>query len=77
MGQAKMQGDLNVRGGAFLLDDLGSELDEDHQSRILACLKDIGTQVFVTAIDTQVLDLAAWPEVNRFHVEHGVIQEVL
>jgi DNA replication and repair protein RecF len=77
MGQVKMQYGLNVRGGAFLLDDLGSELDAVHQSRILDCLKDIGTQVFVTAIDTHAVNLTAWSEMKRFHVEHGVIQEVL
>ena len=77
MGQVKMQYALQAPRGALLLDDLGSELDEEHQSRILMCLKEIGTQVFVTAIDSHAANLAEWPIMKRFHVEHGVVQEVL
>jgi DNA replication and repair protein RecF len=77
MGQMKMQCGLGARGGVLLLDDLCSELDDEHQSRVLACLKDMGTQAFVTAIDTHAGNLPAWPVTKRFHVEHGVIQEVL
>jgi DNA replication and repair protein RecF len=77
LGQARLQQAANAPRGAFLLDDLGSELDADHQSRILACLMEIGTQVFVTAIDSHVLDFAAWPVGKRFHVEHGAVREML
>jgi len=77
MGQVKFQHALNAPRGALLLDDLGSELDEEHQSRILLCLKEIGTQVFVTAINSHTAKLAEWPGMKRFHVEHGVVREVL
>ena len=62
-------------GGAFLLDDLASELDAGHQARILSALAELGTQVFVTAIDAGSLDLSGWPERRRFHVEQGEIRE--
>ena len=77
MGQVTFQHALNAPRGALLLDDLGSELDEEHQSRILYCLKEIGTQVFVTAIDSHTASKADWPGMKRFHVEHGVVREVL
>jgi DNA replication and repair protein RecF len=77
MGQVKFQHALDAPRGALLLDDLGSELDEAHQSRILLCLKEIGTQAFVTAINSQTAKLAEWPGMKRFHVEHGVVREVL
>jgi DNA replication and repair protein RecF len=77
LGQVTFQHALKAPRGALLLDDLGSELDEDHQSRILHCLKEIGTQVFVTAIDSQAAKKAIWPGMKRFHVEHGVVREVL
>jgi DNA replication and repair protein RecF len=77
LGQAKLQQAVNAPCGAFLLDDLGSELDADHQLRILASLREIGTQVFVTAIDSHSLDFAAWPAGKRFHVEHGAVREML
>jgi DNA replication and repair protein RecF len=77
MGQVKFQHALSAPRGALLLDDLGSELDEDHQSRILGCLKEIGSQVFVTAINSHAANLADWPGMKRFHVEHGMVREVL
>jgi DNA replication and repair protein RecF len=77
LGQVKLQHALKALRGALLLDDLGSELDTEHQSRILDCLREIGTQVFVTAIDSHAVKLAEWPAMKRFHVEHGVIREVL
>jgi DNA replication and repair protein RecF len=63
--------------GAFLLDDLTSELDADHQVRVLAALRDMGAQVFVTAISGDALDLSVWPPGRVFHVEHGRLQEVV
>jgi DNA replication and repair protein RecF len=77
LGQVKLQHALEAPKGVFLLDDLASELDAEHQARVLAGLAELETQVFVTAIDTHALDLAAWPLHKRFHVEHGVIREVV
>ena len=77
MGQVTLQHVLNAPRGPLLLDDLGSELDEEHQSRILFRLKEIGTQVFVTAIDSHTATMGDWTGMKRFHVEHGVIREVL
>ena len=77
MGQVKMQHALNAPRGVLLVDDLGSELDKEHQSRILLCLREIGVQVFVTAIDAHADHLAEWPMMKRFHVKHGEVREVL
>ena len=77
MGQVMLQQQLSHAGGAFLLDDLASELDADHQARVLAALLELGTQVFVTAIDATALDLSAWSEGKVFHVERGQIQELV
>ena len=77
LGQAKLQQAVNAPRGAFLLDDLGSELDADHQARILGCLREIGSQVFVTAIEFHTPDLAGWSLEKRFHVEHGAVREML
>lgn len=57
------------------LDDLASELDRNHQQRVLGRLRDSGAQVFVTgteipsAFEDLTLD-ALW-----FHVEHGQVQQ--
>jgi DNA replication and repair protein RecF len=63
--------------GAFLLDDLTSELDEAHQSRVLAALRELDAQVFVTAIHADAVNLSAWAPGQVFHVEHGLVQEVV
>jgi DNA replication and repair protein RecF len=77
LAQVKSQQDRESYLGAFLLDDLGSELDTMHQGRVLDALRKLGIQVFVTAIDTGPEDLLAWPDMKRFHVERGDIQEVV
>jgi DNA replication and repair protein RecF len=77
MGQVQLQQQRERTGGAFLLDDIASELDARHQGRILSALADMDTQVFVTAIDAPALDLTAWSRQKRFHVEHGEIQELV
>ena len=77
LAQVKLQVDRETPVGAFLLDDLGSELDEDFQLRVLAALRDLNTQVFVTAIEKGTVDAAVWPSSRRFHVEQGAIQEVV
>ena len=77
LAQVKCQQDRESLMGAFLLDDLGSELDEAHQARVLESLGQLGIQVYVTAIDTGPKDLSAWADIKRFHVDHGEIQEVV
>ena len=61
----------------FLIDDLGAELDSANQARIMSLLADLHAQVFATAIEMP--DMSAWKsaETKRFHVEHGVVTEVL
>lgn len=73
LAQIRLQHQLGGHAGAFLLDDLGSELDEDHQARVLAALRQLDAQVFVTAIEPDSVDLGDWSELHMFHVEHGRI----
>ncbi|MEO8366782.1 MAG: DNA replication/repair protein RecF [Pseudoxanthomonas sp.] len=56
------------------LDDLASELDRNHQRRVLQRLLGSGAQVFVTGTEppSALAELAVVPTV--FHVEHGSIQ---
>ncbi|MGB5438311.1 MAG: DNA replication/repair protein RecF [Gammaproteobacteria bacterium] len=74
LAQVKLQHERDVPTGAFLLDDLSSELDGGHRSRILAALRELNSQVFVTAIDAALIDAGDWQKASRFHVEHGHIQ---
>ena len=77
LAQVRCQQDRGSIMGAFLLDDLGSELDARHQARVLEALRKLGVQVFVTAIGGGPGDLSCWPDMKRFHVERGEIQEVV
>ena len=56
------------------LDDLASELDRNHQRRVLQRLLGSGAQVFVTGTEppSALAELEVAPAV--FHVEHGLIQ---
>lgn len=65
------------RPSIFLVDDLASELDPEHRQRVLAALRALEVQVFVTAIEDTALEATDWPARRRFHVEHGQIREVV
>jgi DNA replication and repair protein RecF len=77
LGQVKLQHTLAGPHGAFLLDDLASEMDADHQLRIIAALAELQAQVFITAISPQAIYSEHWTVNKRFHVEHGDIREVV
>lgn len=65
-----------VRGEwpVILLDDLASELDARHRTRVLDELAAAGAQVFITGVD-RLAELAG-REVRVFHVEQGEIRWV-
>ena len=77
LAQADLLRQRRGRTCQFLVDDLPAELDAEHQARVLAQLRELGAQVFITAIDDRALELGDWPEPARFHVEHGVVREVV
>jgi DNA replication and repair protein RecF len=60
-----------------LIDDLPAELDTHHRNLLLSQLQELGTQVFITTTDSALLEYSAWSDTKVFHVEHGVIKEVL
>lgn len=64
--------------GLFLLDDIGAELDQQHQQRVLNSLAVSNSQIFITAIEVDPL-LASCTDIPKrvFHVEHGNITELV
>jgi DNA replication and repair protein RecF len=54
------------------LDDLGSELDRDHQRRVLQVLAETGAQVLLTGTEAPPAMQEAGVPFATFHVEHGV-----
>ncbi|WP_372017174.1 DNA replication/repair protein RecF [Pseudoxanthomonas sp. 10H] len=56
------------------LDDLPSELDRDHQARVLDFLQEQASlQLFVTATEAPAFPAGRMREARVFHVEHGQI----
>lgn len=56
----------------LLIDDLASELDEQSTRQIFSYLRDINSQVFITAINAeQVSPFIDAGQLAMFHVEHG------
>lgn len=61
----------------YLVDDLPSELDEQHRMALCRLLEDLGCQVFITCVDPQLLK-DGWrtdTPVSMFHVEHGKVSQ--
>ncbi len=66
---AHLRGDWPV----VALDDLASELDRDHQRRVLCRMLASGAQVFITGTESPAILGELNPSFTRFHVEQGVI----
>ncbi|MFP4161436.1 MAG: DNA replication/repair protein RecF [Ectothiorhodospira sp.] len=58
-----------------MVDDLASELDPARRAGTLDLLRNLGCQVFMTALQGDTLDLSGWEEMRMFHVEHGRLRE--
>jgi len=59
----------------YLLDDLASELDDNHRRRVGKLLYGLGAQVFITGVFEEDLR-SSWPkegDSRMFHVEHGEV----
>jgi DNA replication and repair protein RecF len=76
LAQADFHAEVTGSQPVFALDDLASELDRPHQSRVLQRLADRGSQVFISGTDVPaaVAELGLAPRV--FHVEHGTVRPV-
>jgi len=66
----------------LLLDDVGAELDDTSQSKLVSSLGRLGAQAFITTVEEQV---ERWSPIrvgentasSMFHVEQGEIQQVV
>lgn len=62
----------------YLVDDLPSELDEQHRRSLCRMLEQLNCQVFITCVDSNLLQVG-WRDdtpVSMFHVEHGAISPI-
>ena len=61
----------------LLVDDLAAELDIQHRQKLIELLIDTQAQLFVTATEHNSFVLPPEIESKMFHVEHGVLKEVV
>jgi DNA replication and repair protein RecF len=73
LGQAEHHAGVRGDWPVVAFDDLASELDRDHQRRVLERLLATGAQVFITGTEAPTALAALGAPVATFHVEHGVI----
>ncbi|MBE9515883.1 MAG: DNA replication/repair protein RecF [Proteobacteria bacterium] len=58
----------------LLLDDVPSELDDQHRKRLMETLSKLPLQVFITSTEAHLVDISMWGESAMFHVEQGEIK---
>lgn len=73
---AHLKKDSNIQS-VILVDDLAAELDIEHRQNLIALLIDTEAQLFVTATEKNSFVMPAEIESKMFHVEHGVLKEVV
>lgn len=61
----------------LLIDDLPAELDPDNRQRVMTCLAGLGSQLFVTAIEPDLLDSTDWSASRAHRLTDGRIEEVV
>jgi DNA replication and repair protein RecF len=71
LSQARLHAELAGEWPVIALDDLASELDRDHQARVVDGLVATGAQVFVTGTDAPPALLAHAERLTHVHVEEG------
>ncbi|MFV8834997.1 DNA replication/repair protein RecF [Aquisalimonas sp.] len=74
LAQASVIADQGGIQPVLLVDDLPAELDVQYRAAVLDAIQDNQGQVFLTAIDADALPVAAG---RLFHVEQGVLQEMI
>lgn len=61
----------------LLIDDLPAELDPDNRRRVMTCLAGLDCQLFVTAIEPDLLDGAEWREPRGYRLTDGRVEEMV
>lgn len=77
LAQAELLTRRTGRSSVLLFDDLAAELDQTHRQKALELLERMDVQVFITALDKDVVRPSGRIETRLFHVEHGHLVEVV
>ncbi|MBA3581451.1 MAG: DNA replication/repair protein RecF [Gammaproteobacteria bacterium] len=75
LAQTELHLNKTQQSPVVLIDDLAAELDEGHRQYLLATLKSLGSQVFISCVEQASVSVEGWTGVKVFHVEQGVAVE--
>ena len=75
--QAQVQESQGRYSGLLLVDDLPSELDQEHQSSVLILLADLPMQVILSCIEPSEIENSLRSSAKMFHVKQGQVKEVI
>jgi DNA replication and repair protein RecF len=78
LAQGQLMSEASGRSCTYLIDDLPSELDENHSRLVCEMLATMGAQVFITCVEQEEIR-SVWPDgedLSVFHVEHGKVKAV-
>lgn len=65
---------LRSKTSVFLIDDLHAELDKKSCGLLVAAIKSLNCQSFITGVETELIDVQLRNcEAQMFHVEHGCV----
>ncbi|GAA4360416.1 DNA replication/repair protein RecF [Kangiella marina] len=80
LAQLKAMQEYGQQSPLFLMDDIGAELDANHQTQLLDLLaqQPVNQQIFITCVHLAPLKplIEQYDQVKMFHVEHGQVEEV-
>ena len=74
LAQAEYHASASGEWPVIALDDLASELDRNHQRRVLERLLAFGAQVFITGTEAPAMLSELQTKSTMFHVEHGELR---
>jgi len=77
LAQAQQFTESTNRNCILLYDDLAAELDSVHREKILNVLANMKVQLFLTAIEKEQVDLSKWKNKKKFHVEQGILKDLI
>ncbi len=77
LAQAELLTQRTGRSSVLLFDDLAAELDAVHRQKTLLALERMAVQVFITALDKNIVQTSPGTDLKLFHVEHGQLAEVV
>jgi DNA replication and repair protein RecF len=61
----------------LLIDDLPAELDVVHRNQVMKCLATLDSQLFITAIEADMLNTAEWADTCRFEICGGEVRKMV